>query len=365
MKLATAPADQSVEIQHVASETEDLQIDDQSTEYDISVYPADFTLQGLYDKWLSASIGLPEFQRKYIWNRQKASRLVESFLLGLPVPSIFLYQERDTSHQLVIDGHQRLFSIFYYFKGSFSNGTSFRLTRDIHQRWQNRSFEELEDQDRLKLQDSVLRATVVRQLHPNDDTSIFHIFERLNTANTPLTSQEIRNCIYHGNFNQLLNELNERVPSWRAIVGKESPDARQRDVELILRILALSQEVQNYKKPMKDFLNSFMDRNRALSDTKLVEYRDLFQNVTERIVERLGPKPFHILSGLNASVLDSVSVAFAKRLDNIPEDIEERYKLLIRNIDFRLRTTSGTTDVKIVHERMKIAERALFDSRAK
>lgn len=82
--MATAPADQSVDIEQISSESEDLHIDDQSTEYDISVYPADFTLQGLYDKWLHANIRLPEFQRKYIWNRQKASRLVESFLLGLP-----------------------------------------------------------------------------------------------------------------------------------------------------------------------------------------------------------------------------------------------------------------------------------------
>ena len=363
--MATAPVGDSVDIEQVSSETEDVQIDDQSTEYDISIYPSDFTLQGLYDKWRSGSIRLPEFQRKYIWNRQKASRLVESFLLGLPVPSIFLYQERDTAHQLVIDGHQRLFSVFYYFEGNFSNGMPFRLTKDIHQRWQNRSFEELEDQDKLKLQDSVLRATVVRQLHPNDDTSIFHIFERLNTANTPLTSQEIRNCIYHGNFNKLLNEINQYMPSWRKIVGKENPDARQRDVELILRILALSQEVQNYKKPMKDFLNSFMDRNRMLDDSKLIEYRNLFRHVTEKIVEHLGPKPFHIHSGLNASVLDSVSVAFTKHLDDIPEDIEERYNLLVENIDFRSRTTTGTTDVKIVHERMKIAERDLFNSPAK
>ena len=355
-------ADETVDIEQIASEAEDAQVDDQSTEYDILVYPSDFTLQGLYDKWISSSIRLPEFQRKYIWDKQKASRLIESFLLGLPVPSIFLYQERDTAHQLVIDGHQRLFSVFYYFKGEFSNGTPFRLTRDIHQRWQNRSFEELEGQDKLKLQDSVLRATVVRQLHPNDDTSIFHIFERLNTANTPLTSQEIRNCIYHGNFNKLLNELNECIPSWRKIVGKENPDARRRDVELILRILALSQEGQKYKKPMKDFLNAFMNRNRILSDSELAEYRNLFRNVTDKIVEHLGSKPFHILSGLNASVLDSVNVAFTKHLDDIPNDIAQRYKLLIENLEFRSKTTSGTTDVKIVHERIKIAERILFDS---
>ena len=360
--MVTIAADETVDIEQVISETDDVQIDDQSTEYDISVYPSDFTLQGLYDKWISNSIRLPEFQRKYIWNKQKASRLIESFLLGLPVPSIFLYQERDTAHQLVIDGHQRLFSIFYYFKGEFPNSTLFRLTKDIHQRWQGRAFEELEEQDRLKLQDSVLRATVVRQLHPKDDTSIFHIFERLNTANTPLTSQEIRNCIYHGSFNKLLNELNKYTHNWRMIVGKQNPDARQRDVELILRSLALSQEGQKYKKPMKDFLNGFMEKNRSLDDSMLDQYKELFRNVTDKVIEHLGPRPFHVRSGLNASVLDSVVVAFTKHLDDVPDDIGRRYKLLVENQDFKDRTTSGTTDVNIVHERIKIAEHVLFDS---
>ena len=223
-----------LDIERIVSEEEDSESDDQATEYDIFVYPSDFTLQGLYDKWNTNSIRVPEFQRKYIWTKQKASRLVESFLLGLPVPNIFLYQERTTAHQLVIDGQQRLYSAFYYFKGVFPDGTLFRLTNNINQRWQNRSFEELEEADKFRLQDSILRATVVRQLHPNDDTSIFHIFERLNTANTPLTSQEIRNCVYHGSFNNLLIRLNENISSWRRIIGKPSPDVRQRDIELML-----------------------------------------------------------------------------------------------------------------------------------
>src|SRR5204862_4091150 len=112
-----------------------------------------------------------------------------------------------------------------------------------------------------RLKNSVLRAFIMKQIHPADDTSILEIFERLNTGGMILQGQEIRNCIYEGTFNELLKKLNTNN-NWRKIVGTPTEDKRMRDVELILRFLALFYNVENYNKPMKMFLHKFMLTNR-------------------------------------------------------------------------------------------------------
>ena len=85
--------------------------------YEITSYPADITLQGYVDKWEKKQLLIPEFQREYVWDQVKASKLIESFLLGLPVPNVFLYQDRITKKQSIIDGQQRIRSVIMFFKG--------------------------------------------------------------------------------------------------------------------------------------------------------------------------------------------------------------------------------------------------------
>lgn len=360
MTMVSLTTDDPVLIEETQSDIEDQETDKPYTNYDILVYPADFTLEVLHDKWNSKTLRLPDFQRKYIWSKSKASRLIESFLLGLPVPGVFLYTERSSNEQLVIDGQQRLLSVFHYLSGEFADGSEFRLTRNVDEHWQGRSFKDLEKLDRLNLKDSVLRATVVRQLHPNDDTSIFHISERLNTSSTPLSAQEIRNCIYHGSFNDALRRLNEGDEAWRLIMGSPQPSSRQQDVELALRMISLYHRQDKYQKPMKDFLNTMMEDHRHITHELLIEWEKLFRTTSKSIICCLGEKPFHIRSGLNRAVFDSVSVAFARNPNRIPRDIRERYNRLVEDPDFRHATDSSTTDVANVHGRIAIAERILF-----
>ena len=346
-------------IESVTSEREDAEFGPGPTTYDISVYPADFTLQGLYDKWRSDTIRLPHFQRQFVWTISRASRLIESFLLGLPVPGIFLYKERETQHFLVIDGQQRLLSVFYFLRGLFKDEKAFRLT-GLNTPWNGLTYEELDEPDRLRFQDSVLRATVVSQIHLEDNTSIYHIFNRLNTTSTPLSNQEIRNCIYWGKFNELINELNTTSEEWRAIVGKELPDNRQRDVELILRFYALFEHSSAYEKPMKEFLNDYMRERRNPTKPELARLRDLFERTTQVVVDELGFRPFHVRAGLNAAVFDSVFVALAKHLDDAQGCLADRYSRLIDDPDFIAVTTSATTDVDVVKDRLHLAESKLF-----
>src|SRR5712692_859544 len=89
--------------------------------YEVLTYPADFTLELLVGKWNKGEINIAQGQRKFVWNQAKASKLVESFLIGLPVPPIYFYQDKDDNNLLVVDGQQRLKSIAYFFSGKFGD----------------------------------------------------------------------------------------------------------------------------------------------------------------------------------------------------------------------------------------------------
>ena len=332
--------------------------------YELLTYPADYTLEVLVDKWRKREIVIPKFQRHFVWNQTQSSKLIDSFLQGLPVPSIFLYQDLTDPNLVVVDGQQRLKTIAYYFSGIFGEiddgpRREFCLTGlEEDSPFEGLSYEALRDRHPAafaKLNNSVLRAFLIRQFDPADDTSIYHVFERLNTGGTQLLPQEIRNCIHHGPFNDLLTSLNDYT-DWRHVFGKSSPDKRQRDVELILRFFALMLQGRAYKKPMKNFLNQFMKSQRNIDDSLVESYRKTFERTATLIFERLGEKPFHIRrAGLNAAVFDCVFAAVARNIDEIPEDFSTRYKSLISRPEFLECATSGTTDQDIVARRISLA----------
>lgn len=112
-KPETRSRDQeSIDIESIDSETEDQE--STPSEYKTKSYPADFTLEVLHNKWKKKQIVIPSFQRRFVWKQSQSSKLIESFLLDLPVPPIFLYEESKGT-LMVIDGQQRLKSIFFFF----------------------------------------------------------------------------------------------------------------------------------------------------------------------------------------------------------------------------------------------------------
>jgi hypothetical protein len=202
----------------------------------------------------------------------------------------------------------------------------------------------------------VLRVVIVEQLDPKDTTSIYHIFERLNTGGTSLTPQEVRNCIYHGPFNDLMVTINKDM-TWRGIFGSDEPDKRMRDVELIVRFFALLEDSSSYTKPMKQFLNNYSDKHRG--DSAKEPYQSTFRKTIKKVYDALGSRPFHIKRGINVAAFDSVMVAFARSI-SIPKDIRERFQRLKANPSYEAKISSGTTDVDTVKERIELAQEILF-----
>lgn len=336
--------------------TEDTEEQEQDVfAYQISSYPADITLKGYLDKWNSGQLTIPEFQRNYVWDQVKASKLIESFLLGLPVPGVFLYKDRKTNKLAVIDGQQRILSSIRYFKNEFDEKI-FRL-KNVLPRWEGKTYEDLEESDKFQLDDTVLRATVVQQIDPEDDSSIYHIFERLNTGGINLNPMEIRKCVYFGRMFSSLERMNEDE-NWRKIIAKPNIDKRLRDVELVLRCLALHYDWKSYEKPMKGFLNSFMAKTKKMNDEELEkvisELESKFLSACQKIEGHLVDKPFHLRGRINYAALDSIFNAFAV-MSEVPKDINERYEKLISDKEFIDTATINTSDDKTLYIRFQRA----------
>lgn len=258
-KASHASEGAAVEEELVEARVEDVDPDSEDEElefvYSITSYGADYPVDGLVRRIESGDIAVPEFQRQFIWPRPRIERFIESLLLGLPVPGIFLALEPESNRLLVIDGQQRLRTLAAFYKGLL-RGKEFRLSEGVQPQFVGRTYETLEAEDRRRLDDSIIHATVIKQDVPSDDqSSVYFIFERLNTGATLLQPQEIRAAIYQGAFNELLHEMNV-FPKWREVFGGPSP--RLKDQELILRFLAFGHDAAHYKRPMKEFLNEFM-----------------------------------------------------------------------------------------------------------
>ncbi|MGA9349652.1 MAG: DUF262 domain-containing protein [Anaerolineae bacterium] len=331
--------------------------------YEISSYGADIDVEGLVKRLQREDIVVPTFQRGFVWSHTQASRFIESLLLGLPVPGVFLSKDFDTQVLLVIDGQQRLRTLQFFYEGFFADSGRVFALRGVQEQFEGLTYRTLSDEDRRRLDNSVLHVTIVRQeVPPEDDSSIYYIFERLNTTGTPLLPQEIRHCIYHGGFNDLLKELNQNA-AWRRVYGHV--DRRMRDEELILRFLALYFSAEDYSRPMKEFLNHYMAANRHLQLQSANQLTQIFSNTIEVIDGTLGHRAFRPVRGLNAAVFDSVMVGVARRLErgNISnvEDFERRYYSLLSSKDFEERTERSTADEVNVEQRLKMATEAFAD----
>lgn len=338
--------------------------------YDVTSYGSDPDVDGLVRKLDRGDILIPPFQRDFVWRQAEASRFIESLLLGLPVPGVFFATDPETNKQLVIDGQQRLKSLQFFYSGYFnpkptdSRRRVFSLTK-VQKRFEGLTYASLESRDRTRLDNSVIHATVVKQTLPmGDDTSMYHIFERLNSGGRKLTQQEIRVALYHGPFMDLVRELNLSA-AWRGIFGT-SPSTRLKDQELIIRCLALLTEQEDYTRPMAEFLSRYAGRHRTAEDVLAGDLPTLFCATTELFYGALGREAFRPVKAVNAAVLDSCMVGLSRRLSSgrsIPSenDVRVAYRGLMSDRSYFESVSRSTADEKFVERRLSIATDAFAD----
>lgn len=350
---------------YFASTAPDENIEDEaenevlSFRYSISSFGADYPVDAIVKRIDSQVIFVPPFQRNFVWNIKEASRFIESLILGLPVPGVFFSKEEETNRMLIVDGQQRIFSLYSFYKNNFK-GKPFKLT-GVQNGLDGKFYSDLTSSDRIRLDDSIIHATIVKQDQPDDnESSIYLIFERLNSGGRPLAPQEIRACIYYGEFNEYLNTIILQK-EWRNIFGRLNE--RLKEQELLLRFFALYFDLDNYQKPLKGFLNTFMQSNRKLNRFSAAELDNLVYPVIELVNSTLGKKAFRLGSGVNAAIFDSIMIGLCRRLQKgpvtNPMSFVETYNNLIADGTFTIMAKDGTSDDVTVKNRIRVASSKL------
>ncbi len=251
----------------------------------------DLEIESLHNKQKRGRLILqPDFQRQYVWDATKASKLIESAILGIPLPVIYLSEEKD-GKEYVIDGQQRLTSFFSYIDGKFPDDKPFKLSGlNVHTELNGKRFSDLSEELQDKVRYYKIRAITFQK--DSSETLKFEIFERLNTGSVQLNDQELRNCLYRGKLNIALKEM-ASDPDFMYICGLKGPDKRMKDRELVLRFCAFfHKSYLNYKAPIRDFLNAEAHEKRDLSDRELQELKAAFKNACHIIRSLLDKNAF-------------------------------------------------------------------------
>jgi len=249
-------------------------------------------IKDLYDDYKQGNLDVrPSFQRGYVWDFKKASRLVESILLGVPIPVIYTAELQDGT-EIVIDGQQRLLSLFGFIDGIFpKENKEYKLRQlEVFQDLEGKHYKDLEIPIQNIFKNYSIPLIIISK--DSDDDVKFDIFERLNTGSVKLNDQELRNCIYRGKYNEALAKLSE-YSDFQYILDSPKLKERMLDIEFILRFFAFYRNTfLKYKPPMKQFLNKEMKGYRNIDDKELSNLIDVFKKTVDIVKSVFGDKAF-------------------------------------------------------------------------
>ena len=325
-------------------EIEDAQPDpDEIPIKDRRVYaqPYDLVVQSLIAQIKGGTIFLrplserPSFQRRYVWTNKLASRLIESILLNVPIPPCYLSQNDDFELD-VIDGQQRLFSIYRFMDNQFALSL-LEVLKDIN----GSRFHELPHSLQRKLETHTLRLiAVTNESHPEIK---FDVFQRLNTNTVPLNAQELRNCVYRGALNELLKDAVGYEP-WLRILKRRTPDKRMRDEELVLRFFAFHiHGLSSYRTPQKYWLNDAAKDGQSYTAERIAELQETWQRSIDVALAWFKPEEcFRRIpvgkSRVNRALFDLTMHSAARVAPNdaaaFRKDVRKQYTKLLQNEEF-------------------------------
>ncbi|WP_414159901.1 DUF262 domain-containing protein [Pseudomonas sp. BNK-45] len=251
--MAAATADQDLLLIPDSQQEDESDLSDSISFKDAIVMNADWTIETIVGQISKKNIDLqPGFQRRAAWDDVRKSRLVESIIVGMPVPNIVLAENKDHRGRfIVIDGKQRLLAINDYLNGGYA-----LRGLDIRPDLNGLKYNDLAQEDREYLENSTLRSTVIRNW--KDENFLYAIFFRLNSGSLPLSPQELRKALVGGNLLDRIEEYLESSAPFQALFG-ETLDKRMRDSELVLRFIAYDRALEEYRGDFKDFLDQTVE----------------------------------------------------------------------------------------------------------
>ena len=265
----------------------------------------DITLNQLKEMYESRDIITdPDYQRKYVYNDKQASRLIESILIGIPIPVVYLCEEDDNVYT-VIDGQQRITSFVRYLRNDFPLVGLITMPQ-----YNGRYFRDLEKSVQRRLKSKALRAVC---LDKDSQELKYEIFSRLNLGAVKLKDQELRNCIYRGPFNDMLKDIASNNQVLKLLFHDDNMHSAYE--ERILRFFAL----RNYLETQGTFkvtMNRYMAKHQFDSETELQKMKNKYNGLIDLIKQVLGENAFYSLSNnqrkqFNGAVYDSIVIAFS------------------------------------------------------
>ena len=306
----------------------------------------------------------PDFQRySQVWDYKTASQLIESVLLNVPIPPIYVAEEDDGSWN-IIDGLQRLTSFKNFYEGKFK-----LRGLDSLKELNKQSYESLNQNAKSILDNGSLRIILItKESHPEMK---YDVFMRLNRGSVKLTEQELRNCLYRGSLNDLIKDLRNNTQLFD-ILNLEKPHKRMDDAELILRYFALSENfdrenisISGYKGIMKTFLNAYMDKNKNMCEEQVNELKEKFNSTLNKVYSIFGKNSFKRIESngefyrwINKAIYDFIMLSFENYpleiLINNKEKILEALKTCVNeNKDFEDSITVGTSEPRRMEYRLR------------
>lgn len=371
-------------------------------DYDIAVVPSDFNVMTLVQLVKKGRVRIPGFQRHFVWDRSQASKLIESLILGLPVPQLFLYQQ-DRDRNLLIDGQQRLMSIYYFTEQRFPRvDKRINLRRIFDEKGQipdkvlrdDRYFQDftlrlpgslpdqrnelnglnydtLDDHHQSRLDMRPVRCITIKQNRPSDgDAAMYEIFNRLNSGGVNLRPQEIRASMYHSGFYDMLGKINEEE-AWRVILQSPVPDLHMRDIEILLRGFAMLIDGHEYQPSMVKFLNKFSKKcetNKAADNRRLNKLFMSFLRAVSDLPEGIFTNKAN--NRFNIALFEAVFTAVCRNAyqkKGVVENVldAERIEQLRANEKFLATAQKGTTQRANVATRLRIASEILIPEKVR
>lgn len=365
----------------------------QISEYDLTSSPNDFNVITIYSYLKNGVIRIPAIQRNFVWDIKRSSKLIESLILGLPVPQIFLYEESKNVFS-VIDGQQRLMSIYYFINQRFPRDekrvelrkiiaekgevptnilhddryfVDFKLNfpitvPGITNKFSNLKYETLGEY-KNSFEFRPIRNVIVKQNSPKDDNSaMYEIFNRLNTGGVNLQPQEIRASLYHSKFFEMLYKINE-LPQWRKILTTPDADEHSKDIEILMRSFALLIDAQNYKPPLTKFLNSFSKKCQKNSNEQNEYLEKLFISFLKAF-EKMPDNTFSNNNRFTIVLFEAVFVAICepafKKQELITKTVDfSRIAALAKDPEFYGLSQKGTTKTVNISKRLDRAREFL------
>lgn len=308
----------------------------------------------------------PDFQRNFVWDDIRQSRLIESLLIRIPLPSFYMDATSD-DEWLIIDGLQRLYTL-----DRFVNKTEFALSSlEFLEDLKDKRFTQLPRSYQRRIEDTPLFLYVIRPETPPE--AKFTIFKRINTGGMLLNAQEIRHCLYRGKSTELLKKL-ASSPEFRKATSNSISPARMDDRECVIRFFAFHlTPYQEYQKPDFDiFLGETMTRINQMKDNQIDQLSKSFKEAMTKAEAVFGEDAFRKLESndqsrrnpINKALFETWSVCLEKYpLDVLvknQEEIVEKFIWYMNNDrEFINSISQGTGDVKKVHKRFSVIEKII------